>query len=42
MSNDSLKYILGISVIFSQLIYTDYINWAYFDKKSHLSFPYSV
>jgi hypothetical protein len=40
MSNGSLKYILGIFVIFFQLIYTDYINWAYFDKK--ITFKFSL
>jgi hypothetical protein len=33
-----LTYIPGFSVkFFFQLIYTDYANWAYFDKRSHLN-----
>ena len=38
MARSSLAYIPNFSVKFSfQLIYTDYANWAYFDKKSHLN-----
>ena len=38
MEMSSLTYILGFSVkFFFQLIYTDYANWAYFDKRSHLN-----
>ena len=33
-----VPYILGFSVkFFFQSIYTDYANWAYFDKRSHLN-----
>jgi hypothetical protein len=33
-----LACIPGFSVkFFFQLIYTDYANWAYFDKRSHLN-----
>jgi hypothetical protein len=36
MARSSLTYIPGFSVIFFfQPIYTDYANWAYFDKRSH-------
>jgi hypothetical protein len=38
MEMSSLTYILVISVkFFFQPIYTDYANWAYFDKRSHLN-----
>jgi hypothetical protein len=38
MAMSSLTYIPGFSVkFFFQLIYTDYANWAYFDKRSHLN-----
>jgi hypothetical protein len=38
MAKSSLTYDLGFSVKFCfQLIYTDYANWAYFDKRSHLN-----
>ena len=38
MARNSLTYILGFSVkCFFQPIYTDYANWAYFDKRSHLN-----
>jgi hypothetical protein len=37
-ARSSLTYILGFSAKFSfQPIYTDYANWAYFDKRSHLN-----
>ena len=36
MARSSLTYIPGFSVKF-QTIYTDYANWAYFDKRSHLN-----
>ena len=36
--SSSLTYIPGISVkFFFQPIYTDFWNWAYFDKRSHLN-----
>jgi hypothetical protein len=36
MARNSLTYNLGFSVkFFFQPIYTDYANWAYFDKRSH-------
>jgi hypothetical protein len=36
MARSSLAYIPGFSVkFFFQPIYTDYANWAYFDKRSH-------
>jgi hypothetical protein len=35
--SSSLTFILGFSVkFFFQPIYTDYANWTYFDKRSHL------
>jgi hypothetical protein len=38
MARSSLTYIPGISVkFFFQPIYTDYANWANFDKISHLN-----
>jgi hypothetical protein len=38
MAMNSLTYIQGFSVkFFFQPIYTDYANWAYFDKRSHLN-----
>jgi hypothetical protein len=38
MTMSRLIYILGFSVnCFFQPIYTDYANWAYFDKRSHLN-----
>jgi hypothetical protein len=38
MVRSSLTCILGFSVkFFFQPIYTDYANWAYFDKRSHLN-----
>jgi hypothetical protein len=40
MTMSSLTYILGFSVkFFFQPIYTDYTNWTYFDKRSHLNLP---
>ena len=37
MEMSSLAYIPDFSVnFFFQPIYTDYANWAYFDKRSHL------
>ena len=36
--SSSLTYIPGFSVkFFFQPIHTDYANWAYFDKRSHLN-----
>jgi hypothetical protein len=38
MARSSLTYISNFSVkFFFQPIYTDYANWAYFDKRSHLN-----
>ena len=38
MAKSSLTDIPGFSVkYFFQPIYTDYANWAYFDKRSHLN-----
>ena len=38
MARSSLTYIPGFSVkFFFQPIYTDYANWAYFDRRSHLN-----
>ena len=38
MAWSSLTYVLGFCVkFFFQSIYTDYANWAYFDKRSHLN-----
>jgi hypothetical protein len=40
MARSSLTYILGFSVkFFFQPIYTNYANWAYFDKRSFKSSP---
>jgi hypothetical protein len=37
MARSSLTYIPDFSVkFFFQQIYTDYANWAYYDKRSHL------
>jgi hypothetical protein len=39
MARNSLTYIPGNSMkFFFQPIYTDYANYAYFDKRSHLNF----
>jgi hypothetical protein len=39
MEMSSLTYIPGFSVkFFFQPIYTDYANWAYFDKRSRTQF----
>ena len=38
MAMSSLTYFPGFFVkFFFQPIYTDYANWAYFDKKLHLN-----
>jgi hypothetical protein len=38
MGLSSVTYIPGFSMkFFFQPIYTDYANWAYFDKRSHLN-----
>jgi hypothetical protein len=42
MARSSLAYIPGFSVkFFFQPIYTDYANYAYFDKRSHLNLHYA-